>query len=473
MNRAQLTNYVNQLWDNEIIPALIEYIKIPNKSPQFDQNWQKNGYMQQAVTLIESWCKKHAPRNMKIDVIQFENRTPLIMMDIPGKHQNETILLYGHLDKQPEMSGWRDDLSPWTPVLEGDRLYGRGAADDGYAAFASLAAIKSLEEQSIPHARCVILIEASEESGSSDLPFYVEKLKDKIGHPDLIICLDSGCGNYDQLWMTTSLRGLVGGILTIDTLREGIHSGFGSGVAPSCFRILRLLLDRLEESETGNIKLHDLHVSIPAERIEQAEKAASALGQGIIHAVPFLKNVTAEGISNSDRLIRRTWQPALSVTGMDGMPVIANAGNVTLPSLRVKLSMRLAPTCDPTHAAKSLQSTLEYQPPYGAQVTFDINDTGPGWNAPAQSDWLIQSANQASKAFFGKEAMYMGEGGTIPFMGMLGEKFPHAQFVITGVLGPESNAHGPNEFLHIPTGKKLTACIAQVIADHEMRHEKK
>lgn len=465
MNREQNLHFSNDIWEQQIIPMLMEYIKIPNKSPQFDKLWRENGYMDQAVSLIANWCKKEGFADMTLDVVQLENRTPLIFIEIPGS-SDDTILLYGHLDKQPEMTGWDADLAPWKPVLRGDKLYGRGAADDGYAAFASLAAIKSIKSQGLPHARCVIIIEASEESGSTDLPFYIDFLQARIGKPSLIICLDSGCGNYEQLWMTTSLRGLVGGKLSISTLRQGVHSGMGSGIAPSCMRILRQLLNRVEEEATGNVCLPELQVAIPAERIQQANEAASVLGDAIFQDLPFVNGVQPEAASNAELVLRRTWKPALSVIGCDGMPAIENAGNVTLPSLTVKLSMRLPPTAVPAKAVAALKETLETNPPCKAQVEFHTDDVGPGWNAPTLSPWLKEVANNASLAYFGKPAMYMGEGGSIPFMGMLGEKFPEAQFVITGLLGPHSNAHGPNEFLHIPTGKKLTACIADIIVSH-------
>lgn len=460
--------FVSTLWDEHITPALMDYIKIPNKSPQFDRQWQEHGYMDQAVNLIADWCKKQAVPGMTLDVVRLDGRTPVILIEVPGQ-SDDTILLYGHLDKQPEMTGWDNGLHPWTPVLRGDRLYGRGSADDGYAAFASLTAIKSLHEQHIPHARCVILIEACEESGSFDLPFYIDALESRIGKPGLVICLDSGCGNYEQLWLTTSLRGLVGGTLNIDVLKQGVHSGMGSGIVPSCFRVLRQLLNRIEDAKTGDILLESLQVSIPDNRVKQAEAAADVLGDSIASDLPFVEGVKADHSSMAELLLRRTWKAALSVTGVEGMPALEQAGNVTLPSLSVKLSMRLPPTCDPVKAAEALKTTLERDPPQGARVSFEISDTGSGWNAPREKDWLMATISQASQDYFGKEAVCMGEGGTIPFMGMLGKKFPEAQFLITGVLGPESNAHGPNEFLHIPMGKKLTACVAQVIADYSSK----
>lgn len=458
-------SYINNLWDTSIVPTLMDYIRIPNKSPLFDPEWQTHGYMDQAVNLIADWCNANALDGMKLDIIRLEGRTPVIFIDIPGQ-SDETILLYGHLDKQPEMSGWDTDLGPWQPVLKNDKLYGRGAADDGYAAFASLTAIKSLREQNLPHARCIILIEACEESGSYDLPYYIDALENRIGQPSLIICLDSGCGNYNQLWVSTSLRGLVGGILHIDVLKQGVHSGNGSGIVPSCFMIMRQLLNRIEDDTHGTIKLADLFVDIPTERIAQVKQTAAVLGSDVYHSYPFHKDVKPLTTDVSEQILNRTWRPALSVIGCDGLPPSSNAGNVTLPKLSVKLSMRLPPTLDANRALATLKNTLESNPPFGASIHFDAKEAASGWNAPSESPWLTRAASLASKIYFGHDAMYMGEGGSIPFMGMLGKKFPNAQFLITGVLGPESNAHGPNEFLHIPTGKKLTCCVAGIIAEH-------
>jgi len=465
MNTSDNKNFINQLWDTSIIPTLMEYIRIPNKSPHFDAEWQKNGYMMKAANLIADWCKQQGPADLQLEIVQLNNRTPVIFMEIPG-NSDETILLYGHMDKQPEMVGWDKELHPWTPALQGDKLYGRGGADDGYSAFASLAAILSLRAQKKSHARCVILIEACEESGSYDLPFYIEALQDRIGNPSLIICLDSGCGNYDQLWITTSLRGLTNGVLHIEVLTQGIHSGVGSGVVPSCFQILRQLLGRIEKDTNGEILLHDLQVTIPEQRITQAKQAAVVLGDETYKALPFARGVKPISTHPLDLILNHTWKPALSLTGSDGIPTLEQAGNVTLPKIAFKLSMRLPPTCDANKAAKILKTALESNPPYQAKVHYEITDSNTGWDAPAETPWLAQAANEASTTYFGKNAVYMGEGGSIPFMGMLGQKFPQAQFLITGVLGPGSNAHGPNEFLHIPTGKKLSCCIAEIIAKH-------
>ncbi|MBD9367825.1 M20 family metallopeptidase [Xanthomonas sp. XNM01] len=469
MDHARLDRYLSAKWDDDIVPQLVEYIRIPNKSPMFDKDWKANGHMDAAVHLMATWARAQAIPGMQVEVVELEGRTPLIYVEIPafGADTGEdTVLLYGHLDKQPEMTGWDADLGPWVPVLKGDRLYGRGGADDGYAIFGSLAAILALQEQGIAHARCVLLIEGCEESGSYDLPAYVDHLAPRIGKPSLVVCLDSGCGNYEQLWCTTSLRGLAGGNLDVKVLSEGVHSGDASGIVPSSFRVLRDLLSRLEDEDTGRVIVDGLHVEIPAERLQQAGKVAEVLGDEVFSKFPFLPGMTPMADDRTELVLNRTWRPALSVTGVDGMPSLSSAGNVLRPHTAVKLSLRLPPTLDGKQAGALLKQTLEADPPYGAQVELVLEKSSTGWNAPALSPWLSGAIEDASQAAFGKPAMYMGEGGTIPFMGMLGEKFPGAQFMITGVLGPHSNAHGPNEFLHIPMGKRVTACVSHVIAAH-------
>ncbi|NLB13065.1 MAG: M20/M25/M40 family metallo-hydrolase, partial [Gammaproteobacteria bacterium] len=328
--------------------------------------------------------------------------------------------------------------------------------------------IMALQEQGIAHSRCVVLIEACEESGSYDLPHYVDHLAQRIGKPSLVVCLDSGCGNYDQLWCTTSLRGMAGGNLRVSVLEEGVHSGDASGVVPSSFRILRSLLERLEDQSDGSIRPSELHVEIPAERIEQAQQAAQVLDTAVFGKFPFLPGMSPVSTDLTELVLNRTWRPALAITGVDGLPTLGSAGNVLRPTTAVKVSLRLPPTLDGDTAGKMVSELLLDNPPYGAKVEFSLEKSSTGWNAPAMSSWLTEAIEDASQAFFGKPAMYMGEGGTIPFMGMLGEKFPGAQFMITGVLGPHSNAHGPNEFLHIPTGKRVTSAVAMVLAAHHV-----
>jgi acetylornithine deacetylase/succinyl-diaminopimelate desuccinylase-like protein len=468
VDQATTRQFVDQIWDRSIFPTLQQYITIPNKSPAFDHEWEAHSYQEQAVQLLAEWCRSEGIAGVEPEIVRLPGRTPLLFLDVPGD-SDDCVLLYGHYDKQPEFTGWREGLGPWTPVLEGDRLYGRGGADDGYSTFASITALRALREQGVPHARCVVLIEGCEESGSFDLPFYLDALADRIGSPSLIVCLDSGCGNYQQLWGTTSLRGLVTGTLSVALLREGVHSGYGSGIVASTFRVLRQLLSRLEDERTGEILPREFHVEIPSERLAQAEQLAGILGDEIAGGFPLLSGARTVSDHPKELILNHTWRPALSITGADGLPPLDSAGNVLRPHTSVKVSLRIPPGCDPEQASAHLKQLFEADPPYGAHVHFEPDQSAGGWNAPATEPWLRDAIDAASRAFFGREAAYLGEGGTIPFMAMLGEKFPQAQYLITGVLGPESNAHGPNEFLHLPTARNLTCSVAQVIADHHRR----
>ena len=468
LDTAAADEVIATAWRDDLIPRLREYIEIPALSPSFDPDWTETGHIARAADLIENWMRACPVAGMTVSRQELKGRTPLLVAEIEpfgpdGGAPSTTTVLYGHLDKQPEMEGWRDDLSPWTPVMEGTRLYGRGGADDGYAAFASLTAIRAVQESGGSHGRLVLLVEASEESGSPDLPAHVEALADTLGDVGLVICLDSGCATYDTLWLTTSLRGLVDGTLDINIVTEGLHSGSVSGVVPSTFRIARRLLDRIEDAESGTVLIESATVDIPGYRIDEAAATAAMLGEGAVESVPYAAGAGPMVADPADALIARTWKPALSYTGIDGMPGTGAAGNVLRPRTALKLSLRIPPTADPDAVLAEMRATLEADPPYGATVTFGDSEAAPGWNAPDLAPWLRTALDDASQAQFGQHMQLYGEGGTIPFMGMLGDKFPAAQFVITGVLGPESNAHGPNEFLDVAYAERLTSCLAGVL----------
>ncbi|HYI08235.1 MAG TPA: M20 family metallopeptidase [Thermoanaerobaculia bacterium] len=464
MNADHNRTLVDETWTSSIVPTLEQYIRIPNQSPLFDPDWRRNGYMHQAVALARKWVESQGIEGLTIDVHEIDERTPVIFMEIEGD-ASSTVLMYGHLDKQPAMVGWEDGLGPWTPVLRGEKLYGRGGADDGYAIFATIAAIRSVQQQKLPHSRIVVLIECCEESGSVDLPAYIDLLSDRIGTPSLVICLDSGCGNYDQLWMTTSLRGSIVGNLTVEILTEGVHSGDASGIVPSSFRILRMLLDRLEDANTGTITPEWLHVEVPPERLAEAQATAKVLGDEVWSKFPLVDGAVPVSKDPLELLLNRTWRPALSYIGQAGMPDLVQGGNVLRPKTSLKLSLRIPPTLDASDLENQMKELLESNPPYGCRISFETEKGGAGWVAPPIAPWLEETVERASQTYFGKGAMTFGEGGSIPFMGMLGARYPTAQFLITGVLGPQSNAHGPNEFLHIGYAKALTACVAQVLMD--------
>jgi acetylornithine deacetylase/succinyl-diaminopimelate desuccinylase-like protein len=465
MDLKQLASAINQTWDESIVARLTEYVRIPNKSPLFDPQWEAHAYMEKAVQLMADWCRAQSLPGAQVEVQRLPGRTPLLLVDVPGELPG-CVLLYGHLDKQPEFTGWLEGLGPWEPVLRDGKLYGRGAADDGYAVFASLTAIAALKAQQVRLPRCMVLIEACEESGSYDLPAHLEALGTRIAEPSLVVCLDAECGNYQQVWCTTSLRGNLVGTLRIKVLTEGVHSGMATGIAPTPFRILEQLLARLESPVTGDVLLDELQCTVPADRRAQITVAAQVLGTEVAGKLPWANGVQAVCNDPAELLINSTWRSTLAVTGAQGLPPVVSAGNVLLPELTVKLSLRLPPTCDATRASTAVREALTRDPPYAAQVTFEPDSANGGWNAPAFAPWLEESIGRASRAVYGKDAVHIGCGGTIPFMGMLGARFPRTQFFITGVLGPHANAHGPNEFLHIDYAKKLTACVSLVLVDH-------
>ena len=466
MNSENLKKHIHDFWDSEIVPTLVDYIKIPNKSPSFDPDWEKHGHMDKVLNLAANWTEKNKPVGSEMIIKKSPGRTPLLLLDIPGTKEGN-ILMYGHLDKQPEMEGWNDDLGPWKPVIKDEKLYGRGGADDGYALFASIASINALKEQKIDHPRILVLIEFSEESGSPDLPHYMDSCSDIIGSPDLVICLDSGAGDYKRFWTTTSLRGLIGLKMKVGVLKEGVHSGGASGHVPSSFRVARSLLSRLEDEKTGEILLEELNTEIPNYRIEETKNLVSILGNEVVEEFPWKNGMKPSTDDNVEGVLRRTWRPALSIVGSDGMPSTANAGNVLRPYTTLQLSMRIPPMVDPKKAVHAIGKVLEDDIPYGASVELEFEEAAEGWNAPESKTWLLNAIEKASKEYFNQMPCTIGEGGTIPFMAMLGKQFPKAQFVITGVLGPQSNAHGPNEFLHIPFAKNLTCCISSIITDFQ------
>ena len=467
-------SHISEQWDKDILRQLTDYIAIPAKSPGFDGDWEKHGFIDTVVRNAASWVEAQKVAGLKLEVVRVPGRTPVLFFEVPATKANtqQTVLMYGHLDKQPEFSGWRNDLGPWTPKYEDGKLYGRGGADDGYATYASIAAIQELKRQNVEHPRIVGLIETCEESGSGDLPVYIDMLKPRLGDVGLVICLDSGAGNYDQLWLTTSLRGMVAGTLKVEILTEGVHSGDASGVVPSSFRIMRQVLDRLEDSKSGRLLPESFHCEVPAERLAQAQATAGILGDELFKRFPWAhydcSGSTLFALPTTtdptQALLKRTWEPTLSVTGAEGLPALKDAGNVLRPYTAFKLSLRLPPLVDATQCMQELKALLEDNAPYQAKVTWQGASGANGWNAPDTADWFLNALNRSSQSYFGADCGFIGQGGSIPLMGMLSAGFPKAQMMVCGVLGPKSNAHGPNEFLHVPYAKKLTAAVAQVIA---------
>lgn len=468
-----LLDWSEHYWEEEGLPLLSEYITIPCLSPEYDEGWEESGHIARAANLLLNWAAKRPIEGLQVELSQLPGLTPVILAEVPPFGEGWSaaeppVLLYGHFDKQPPLGAWREGLGAFKPVREGDHLYGRGAADDGYSIFAALGAIELAQRSGAGHPRCIVIIEGSEESGSPHLPAYLEALAERLGPdgPSLVVCLDSGAATYDRLWSTTSLRGLLAASLTVRVLREGIHSGAGGGLVPDSFRLLRQLLSRIEKEETGEVLLPACKVEPPAKRRREAEQLVADLGPETADHFPAVAGLRlASGAGPVEQLLRRSWGASLAFVGIEGVPPIEEAGNVLRPYTKAKISMRIPPSADSKQAAEELAEALTTDPPEGAEVELADVVPADGFDAPETARWLEEAVSAASLAYFGSPSGAMGEGGTIPFLSALLSSYPSSQFLVTGVLGPESNAHGPNEMLHVPTAKRLTAAVAHVLSN--------
>jgi len=469
---ARMAAIVERYWEDEALTTLCEYVGIPCLSPEFDEDWADSGALDRAAELFAAWAGRRSLASSTAEVVTLPGRTPCVLVDVESTAVDSapTTLVYGHLDKQPPLGAWRDGLDPFSAVRRGDRLYGRGTADDGYAVFAALGALEALEAVGAPHGRVLVLIEASEESGSADLESYLDVLAPRFGPLALVVSLDSGCASYDRLWITTSLRGTINAVLRVGVMTEGVHSGMAGGVVPSSFRVLRELLDRLEEATTGEVAIPGCQVEIPSGRFAEIGQVAAEFGDDAVGHFPTLPGVELMGTDAHARLVRLTWKAALEVTGAAGLPAIEAAGNVLRPSSALKISLRIPPTADAATVAQALGEILTERPPSGAAASLEIEQASSGWVAPELPAWLAAAMEESSARYFGGPPRFLGMGGSIPSVTSLARRYPAALFFTTGVLGPGSNAHGTDECLHIPTAKAVTSCAAHVIAALAAEH---
>lgn len=461
--------HVRRLWDTEIIENLSELVRIPALSPAFDAQWAANGWLDAAIEHVRGWLSAREIPAARLEVVRLEGRTPVLLLDVPatpGAEDAGTVLLYGHLDKQPPVGGWSDGLGPWQPVLRDGRLYGRGSADDGYAGFAAAAALEALHAGDGAHARAVLLLETGEESGSPDLPAYLEHLSDSLGEVTFVVCLDSGGNDYDRLWLTTSLRGLAQMHVNVRVLDTAQHSGMASGAVPSSFRVLRQLLDRIEDPATGEIGLPELNVDIPENRRQEAADAVASAPGVVRAAFPLADGVRPVTDDEVELSLNVGWRPTLSVIGAAGFPAPTDAGNVLRTDTTLALSFRLPPTADSATALRTLTEVFTTDVPYGARVELSATESADGWNAPDAAPWLAGALDGVSDSVFGAPWRSIGLGGSIPFMGLLAQKYPRAQFLVTGALGPDSNAHVPDEWLHVEQATRVTEAVALLLNAH-------
>lgn len=457
---------VHGLWTRDALAGLSEFVRIPALSPAFDVGWAEHGRLHAAVEQVRTWLVDRPIEGASAEVVELAGRTPVLLLDVPalGATTDETVVIYGHLDKQPAAGEWSPGLDPWTPVHKDDRLYGRGAGDDGYAAFAAAVALESLHAAGGRHARTVVLLETCEESGSADLPAYLDHLAPRLGTVGLVVCLDTAGADYERLWLATSLRGIAFADLTVRVLDSGVHSGHGSGIVPSSFRVIRQLLDRIEDSRTGRTLLPECEADVPADRLAEVRTAVS---EGFLTPeLPLAEGVRTTAEDPVELVLNNTWRTTLSITGAEGLPTLEDAGNVLRPYTSLKLSFRLPPTVDAAEALNAITRVLTTDVPYGAEVRIERAEAASGWNATPMAPWLVSALDTVSAEVFGVPWRALGLGGTIPFLGQFGKAYPRAQFVVTGPRGPGNNAHVPDEWLHLPQTERVTEAVARILHTH-------
>ena len=453
--------------DSGSVPALMDFVRVPNTSPLFDPDWATNGLTQKAYKVLLDWATAQNIAGFAYEVIASPQEPDLILVEVQASAPGlPTVLMYGHMDKQPACTGWFDFCGATNPVLRDNRLYGRGAADDGYSLTTAMLSIKACQAQHQPHSRVVMVLETEEESGSPHLIHTISRIQARIGVPSLVLCLDSGAMTYDRLWVTSSLRGVTAFDFKVQILQNGVHSGDASGIVPSSFRIMRQLLNRVEDEATGRIKLDFLYSQLDPKVAGDTADVCSLIGWSFVQSFPFLEGAKQVERDLVENLLNRSWRPTLSIIGAADLPETAAAGNVLRPATTLRISLRLPPTVDSSEAFARVKSVLTTNVPYGAKTEISREGKGNGWAMQQPRPWLESAYHAASEAFYGHKAFYMGEGVSIPFMGSLQAIYPLADFLVVGVLGPEANAHGPNEMLEVLYYKKLTCCVAHILAEH-------
>ncbi len=464
LDLGQLMDRSEEIWEGSILPSLSDFIEIKALSPLFEPDWAEMGELDATIDLFCEWLDAQGIAGMSYEKHRIGELSPVLIVTIEGTGPGE-VIFYSHLDKQPSKPElWSEGLHPLKAVRRDPWLYGRGSVDDGYGGYLCATSVRLLQEAEVPHPRCTMIIETCEESGSFDLPPYLDALTEQLGNPDMVVVLDSGGPDYDHIWMTEALRGLVSGTLSVKVSHEGIHSGNSGGSIPSSFRIQRILLDRVEDSSSGKVLIPEMHVDIPGQIREKAMALREIVGDSIWEQFPTVDTLRQASETTEEMIVAMNWEPTLSIIGADGIPSVQDAGNVLRTNTDLKLSFRIPPGVDSESAIARAKAILEEDPPYGAEVTFTPDSCADGFHAPPLDGPISEAIQEASMELTGLPPLATWTGGTIPFMAMMQGKYPEAMFLCTGTSGPGNNAHGPDEKLHIPSSKRLTVALSATIA---------
>jgi acetylornithine deacetylase/succinyl-diaminopimelate desuccinylase-like protein len=394
-NAEATAAYVEKWWADWYVKGLCEFIEIPNLSPMFDAEFYTNGTTQAAAKHVDDYINKLEIKGITKHSFTPEGKPPMYVYVVEANGNDKNVMCYGHLDKQPWMMPWREGLGPTKAVIEGDFLYGRGGADDGYAPFSCALAIKNLQVQGLPHPRFALVLETEEESGSPNLLELLALSKEAIGTPDIMFCMDSGAFNWDQLWMTSSLRGIICLDVQIDCAHGGYHSGEVGGIVPETMRIMRHLLDRIDDSKTG-MCCEALNCEIPERFKTEAKFMAELSGPEMYKKYHVCEGVDCMHEEGIDQMyLNNTWRANMAITGAAGLPAIQTAGNVCRPSTSMRLSIRLPPKVNPDDAYAAVTKLLTTDVPYNAKVICTSQGKGQGWCMGELSPWLTEGIMKA------------------------------------------------------------------------------
>lgn len=470
MDKKSFEKYIEKMFTYNILPNLMDFIRIPNLSPAYDYNWKTNGLLLKAANLIISYAKSLNIKNAEINLIQDKGYTPLIFIDIPSSRENDnrTVLFYAHFDKQPYGTGWDEDKEPTKPVIINGRLYGRGSADDGYASFSILTAIKACQEHNCPMPRICIIFEGAEESTDEDLTYYFDKLLPIIGENVIaFIPLDSGCSDYERLWITNSLRGVVDFDIKITSLDNDCHFGpEASGRVAENLFLLRKALDGVVDTTTGEILIDEFFVKeIPTSIEKEMDKEIEIVGDKFFDDIPLYDGVKPLKSDVKEAMINNRWKPSISILGVDNCPKIEDNGFGVSKSINVRLSMRLPPGINGNNAMNALKKVINNNSYFSAKFEFGYMSLAEGWCLSDISERTKNVLNKASLEYFGKEIVFKGAGGSIPFITYFQTKYPKADVICTGILGADSFEHGPNENLNIEACKKMILILCYFLSE--------
>ncbi len=413
-------------------------VRIPSVAfPGFDQT-----HVQRSAELVAQLCRDAGVPDVQI--LRVEGGAPAVVGRIPAPPGRPTVLLYAHHDVQPTGDEAKWQSAPFEPTEQGGRLYGRGAADDKAGVAAHLAAVRAFGER--PPVGVTLFIEGEEECGSPTLEAFLHQYADILA-ADVLVLADSMNWEVGTPALTTSLRGLVDCYVEVRTLDHGVHSGMYGGVVPDALTSMCRLLATLHD-EKGDVAVGGLQAAGPT-AVEMPEERLRA-ESSVLDEVQLI---------GSGSITERNWHKAsVSVIGLD-CPSVKDASNTLVPTVRAKISMRLAPGQDQEQAMVALTEHLESRAPWGARVTVTRGELGAPYRIDASGPAYDVAREAFRTAWDGTAPVDIGIGGSIPFVAEFADAFPKAAILVTGVEDPDARAHGANESLHLAEWRR--ACLAE------------